>query len=83
VRLSSWTLKPEPTRARLIKFIKAMGISVRALLREKGSPYAEPGLADPQWSDDELIDFMLALPIPVNRPIVVSRSFAHRDCLAG
>jgi arsenate reductase len=49
-----------------------MGISVRALLREKGTPYAELGLADPEWSDDELIDFMLAHPILINRPIVVT-----------
>ncbi len=49
-----------------------MGISVRALLREKGTPYAELGLADPKWSDDQLIDFMLAHPILINRPIVVT-----------
>jgi arsenate reductase (glutaredoxin) len=49
-----------------------MGISVRALLREKGTPYAELGLADPKWSDDELIDFMLKHPILINRPIVVT-----------
>jgi arsenate reductase (glutaredoxin) len=49
-----------------------MGISVRALLREKGTPYAELGLADSKWSDDELIDFMLAHPILINRPIVVT-----------
>ena len=49
-----------------------MKISVRALLREKGTPYAELGLADPKWSDDELIDFMLAHPILINRPIVVT-----------
>jgi arsenate reductase len=49
-----------------------MGITIRALLREKGTPYAELGLADPKWSDDELIDFMLAHPILINRPIVVT-----------
>jgi arsenate reductase len=65
-------LKAPPGRARLIELIKAMGISVRALLREKGTPYAELGLADPKWSDDELIDFMLAHPILINRPIVVT-----------
>jgi arsenate reductase len=65
-------LKDPPSRARLIELIKAMGISVRALLREKGTPYAELGLADPKWSDDELIDFMLAHPILINRPIVVT-----------
>jgi arsenate reductase len=65
-------LKHPPDRARLLELIEAMGISVRALLREKGTPYAELGLADPRWSDDELIDFMLAHPILINRPIVVT-----------
>ena len=65
-------LKYPPSRARLIELIKAMGIPVRALLREKGTPYAELGLADPKWSDDQLIDFMLAHPILINRPIVVT-----------
>ncbi len=65
-------LKDPPSRARLIELIQAMGISPRALLREKGTPYAELGLADPKWSDDELIDFMLEHPILINRPIVVT-----------
>lgn len=65
-------LKQPPSRARLAELIRAMGIPVRALLREKGTPYAELGLADPKWSDDELIDFMLAHPILINRPIVVT-----------
>ena len=65
-------LKNPPDRGRLIELIKAMGISVRALLREKGTPYAELGLSDPKWSDDQLIDFMLAHPILINRPIVVT-----------
>jgi arsenate reductase len=65
-------LKAPPSRARLVDLIKAMGISARALLRERGTPYAELGLADPKWSDDELIDVMLAHPILINRPIVVS-----------
>ena len=52
-------LKTPPDRTRLVALIQAMGISVRALLREKGTPYAELGLSDPKWSDDELIDFML------------------------
>jgi arsenate reductase len=64
-------LKNPPDRARLIELIKAMGIPVRGLLREKGTPYSELGLADPKWSD-ELIDFMLAHPILINRPIVVT-----------
>ena len=65
-------LKTPPDRARLVELIAAMGIPVRALLREKGTPYAELGLADPKWSDDELIDFMLDHPILINRPIVVT-----------
>jgi arsenate reductase len=65
-------LKNPPDRARLIELIAAMGISVRALLREKGTPHAELGLADAKWSDDQLIDFMLAYPILINRPIVVT-----------
>jgi arsenate reductase len=65
-------LKVPPSRARLIELIEAMGIPVRALLREKGTPYAELGLADPKWSDAELIDVMLAHPILINRPIVVT-----------
>jgi arsenate reductase (glutaredoxin) len=63
-------LKDPPSRARLIELIAAMGIPVRALLREKGTPYAELGLADSKWSDDQLIDFMLVHPILINRPIV-------------
>ena len=65
-------LKNPPTRARLLELITAMGISVRGLLREKGTPYAELGLADPKWSDDQLLDFMLDHPILINRPIVVT-----------
>ena len=65
-------LKTPPSRERLIELTSAMGISVRALLREKGTPYAELGLADPKWSDDELIGFMLAHPILIQRPIVVT-----------
>ena len=61
-----------PSRARLIELIQAMGISPRDLLREKGTPYAELGLASPKWSDDELIDVMLAHPILIQRPIVVT-----------
>jgi arsenate reductase len=65
-------LKTSPSRARLVELIKAMGIPVRALLREKGTPYAELGLVDPKWTDDELIDLMLKHPILINRPIVVT-----------
>lgn len=65
-------LKTPPSRARLVELIKAMGIPVRTLLREKGTPYAELGLSDSKWSDDQLIEFMLAHPILINRPIVVT-----------
>lgn len=65
-------LKTPPTRERLVELIAALGIRPRDLLREKGTPYAELGLADPKWSDDELIDFMMAHPILINRPIVVT-----------
>jgi arsenate reductase (glutaredoxin) len=63
-------LKTPPSRKRLLELIEAMGISARGLLREKGTPYAELGLADSKWSDAQLIDFMLAHPILINRPIV-------------
>jgi arsenate reductase len=65
-------LKTPPSREKLVELIAAMGITPRQLLREKGTPYAELGLGDPKWSDDELIDFMLAHPILINRPIVVT-----------
>lgn len=65
-------LKTPPSRESLAELIAAMGMAPRDLLREKGTPYAELGLADPKWSDDEILDFMLAHPILINRPIVAS-----------
>lgn len=65
-------LKTPPSRERLVELIALVGIPVRALLRQKGTPYAELGLDDPKWSDDELIDFMIDHPILINRPIVVT-----------
>ncbi len=65
-------LKTPPSRQRLVELIAAMGMTPRALLREKGTPYAELNLGDPKWTDDEILDFMLAHPILINRPIVVS-----------
>ncbi|MDD1517881.1 MULTISPECIES: arsenate reductase (glutaredoxin) [Bradyrhizobium] len=65
-------LKTPPSRDELKELIATMGIPVRALLREKGTPYKELGLDDPKWSDDELLDLMLAHPILINRPIVVT-----------
>ena len=65
-------LKHPPSREHLKDLIAAMGIPVRALLRKKGTPYAALGLDDPRWSDGALIDFMLAEPILIERPIVVT-----------
>ena len=65
-------LKTPPSRDELVALIAATGGSVRAILREKGTPYAELGLDDPAKSDAELIDAILAHPILMNRPIVVS-----------
>lgn len=65
-------LKTPPTRALLQQLIARMGIPVRALLREKGTPFHELGLADPGLTDDQLFDAMLAHPILINRPIVVT-----------
>jgi arsenate reductase len=65
-------LKTPPSREKLAELIAAMSITPRQLLREKDTPYAELELGDPKWTDDELIDFMLAHPILINRPIVVT-----------
>ena len=65
-------LKSPPSRQRLEELIAAMEIPVRALLREKGTPYGELQLSDPKWTDDELLDFMLQHPILINRPIVAT-----------
>jgi arsenate reductase (glutaredoxin) len=65
-------LKTPPSRERLKELIAAMGIPARALLREKGTPYRDLDLSNPKWSDDELIDFMIAHPILINRPIVAT-----------
>ena len=65
-------LKTPPSRAELMGLIARLGIPVRDLLRRKGTPYDELGLADPNWTDDELVDRMLEHPILINRPIVVT-----------
>jgi arsenate reductase len=65
-------LKTPPSRAVLEDLITRSGQGVRALIREKGTPYAELGLDNPALSDAQLIDAMLAHPILINRPIVVS-----------
>lgn len=65
-------LKTPPTRVELQALIKRMGVGVREILREKGTPYAELDLGNPKWSDDELLDFIIENPILMNRPIVAS-----------
>jgi arsenate reductase len=65
-------LQTPPTQATLRALAAAMGLPVRALLREKGTPYAALKLGDATWSDDQLLDFMVAQPLLINRPIVVS-----------
>lgn len=65
-------LKAPPDRATLQDLIRRMGIPVRGLLRRKGTPYDELGLDDPGLVDDQLLDAMLAHPILIERPIVVS-----------
>ncbi|ALK09624.1 arsenate reductase (glutaredoxin) [Blastochloris viridis] len=61
-----------PTRALLVQMIARAGLSVRDLLREKGTPYRELGLGDPALTDDQLLDAMMAHPILINRPLVVT-----------
>jgi arsenate reductase len=65
-------LKTPPSRDELAEMIRAMGITPRDLLRRKGTPYDELGLADPKLSDDQLIDAMISHPILIERPVVVT-----------
>jgi arsenate reductase len=65
-------LKTPPSRATLADMIRRTGGGARLLLREKGTPYAELGLANPGLSDDELIEAMMSHPVLINRPIVVT-----------
>ena len=64
-------LKTPPSRAELVALLKLMGIGPRQLLREKGTPFHELGLGDPNRTDDDLLDAMMAHPILINRPVVV------------
>jgi arsenate reductase (glutaredoxin) len=66
-------LETPPSRAELIGLIAAMGMTTRELLRQKGTPYDELDLANVKWSDDDLLDHMLAHPILINRPIVITK----------
>ena len=65
-------LKTPPSRETLKAVVKATGGSLRALLREKDTPFTELWLGDPKWSDDELLDFIAQHPVLLNRPIVMS-----------
>ena len=65
-------LNTPPSRATLVKLLADAGLSVREVLREKGTPYAELGLSDPKWTDEQLLDFIEQHPILINRPIVVT-----------
>lgn len=65
-------LKTPPTREKLVELIARMGISPRDLLRRKGTPYEELGLDNPDLKDEQLLDAMMAHPILINRPIVVT-----------
>lgn len=65
-------LKTPPSREKLIELIKAMGISARDLLRQRGTPYHELGLSNPNLTENQLLDQMLAHPILINRPIVIT-----------
>ena len=65
-------LKAPPTRETVVDLVARAGLTVRALLRQKGTPYADLGLDDPSLSDERLLDAMMAHPILINRPIVVT-----------
>jgi arsenate reductase len=65
-------LKTPPTKDELRALVAATGQPLRALLREKGTPYAELGLADAKWTDEQLLDFIGQYPILMNRPLVVT-----------
>lgn len=65
-------LKTPPSKERLQQLLASMGLGARALLRQKDTPYDELGLADPQWTDDELLEFVVQHPILMNRPVVVT-----------
>ena len=65
-------LQTPPTKDELRQLVADMGGGVRPLLREKGTPYAELGLDDPKWTDEQLLDFIVQHPILMNRPVVVS-----------
>lgn len=65
-------LRTPPTRAELVRLLADAGLSVREVLRDKGTPFAELDLANPKWTDTELLDFIDQHPILINRPLVVT-----------
>lgn len=65
-------LKTPPDRVTLKGLIAATGMSIREVMRRKGTPYDELGLDAPKWTDEQLVDFMLEHPILINRPFVVT-----------
>ncbi len=65
-------LKTPPSRTMILWLVERMGVPLRSLLREKGTPFAELGLGDPDLTDDQLLDAIEAHPVLLNRPIVVS-----------
>jgi arsenate reductase (glutaredoxin) len=65
-------LQTPPSRAELVDLLQRLALRPRDLLRQKGTPYDELDLANAKWTDDELIDLMVAQPILINRPIVVT-----------
>ncbi|EIJ47532.1 arsenate reductase [Herbaspirillum sp. GW103] len=65
-------LQHPPSREQLVKMIQDAGLTVREAIRQKGTPYAELGLDDVTLTDDQLLDAMLANPILINRPFVVT-----------
>ena len=63
-------LTAPPSRERLRALLAAMGVGVRSILREKGTPYAELDIGNPAWTDDQLLDHIVRHPVLMNRPIV-------------
>jgi len=65
-------LKTPPSGDEILSLVRRMGVGVRDVLRQKGTPYGELDLGHPQWSDDQLLDFIAQYPVLLQRPIVVT-----------
>ena len=65
-------IETPPSHAQLVQLIKDSGLSARQMMRDKGDLYDELKLQDPKWSDDALVNFMIAHPTLINRPIVIT-----------